>query len=403
MADKTPFERQVEDELHGMIGPIPRFDAVEIAETAANTPRLRLLRWSGPRQLVGLAAGVLVLVLGIGIVDSLVPVEQGPVRIDGAGTYGSLSEAVAVAADGDVIRIDPGVYAETVEVGSDIEIRGDPDDPSAVVFNIPGDGPAFRLREADAIIRGITFISQAPADGADRRPAIDVVGGSPVLEDLVLSSDAPAEVDFIRLYETGEDSRIRNSRSSGMIRANRGARALIEANVLQPEYPDGPLAGIEVARGDTYLRIERNELNHVATVLGGQAELTGNRIHGARPALEVTYSGDAQLIGGTCGVMAFGGPVSLTDNEVFDNGTGICGAVEVHGGEIFDNDVGVWIDVEDPSTITGTVIRDNAVGVHVEPSAEAVLSEVAFCGNGVDVEADDTASVERSGSAVCEA
>lgn len=404
MAERTPFERQVEDELHVMVGPIPRFDAVEIAGTAAAAPRPGLLRWPRARDVVGLAAAALVLVVGVGILASLLPTEPGPVRIEGKGSYATISEAVAAAGADDVILLDPGVYEETVEVSSDIEIRGDPDDPSAVVFNIPNDGPAFRLRDADAVLSGITFLSRASDDGADRRPAIDVTGGSPLLEDLVLTSDAPAEVDFIRLYETAEGTVVRDTRSSGMIRANRGARALIEDNVLLREDPDAPLAGIEASRADTSLRIERNELNHVAAVSGGQAEVTGNRIHGAQPALVVTDAGDgAWAIGGTCGVMAFG-PVLLTDNDVFDNGTGICGEAEVHGGEIFGNDVGVWIDAGlGSSTITGNVIRDNAVGVHVGPSAEAVLTEVAFCGNGVDVEADETADVERVGSAECEA
>ena len=48
MDETQAFERQVEHELRGMVGPIPRFDAIEIAETAVASSRPGR-RWpSGP-------------------------------------------------------------------------------------------------------------------------------------------------------------------------------------------------------------------------------------------------------------------------------------------------------------------------------------------------------------------
>ena len=58
MEEMKAFERQVEHELHEMVGPIPRFDAVEIAETAVGAPRPGLLRRPRAMSLAGLAAAV---------------------------------------------------------------------------------------------------------------------------------------------------------------------------------------------------------------------------------------------------------------------------------------------------------------------------------------------------------
>jgi hypothetical protein len=414
MNEMTPFERQVEHELHAMVGPIPRFDAVEIAETAV-ARRRRGLHWPGllrrPRALdmLGLAAAVVALVLGIGIIASLLPRDGEPVRIEGKGSYTSVGSAVAAAVDGDVVLIRPGVYEETVEVTRDITIRGDSDEPDAVMFRIPSDGPSFRLREADATLSDITFLSIQPDDGADRRQAIDVVGGVPTLEGLVARADAPVEWDFVRLYETGEGSVVRGNTSSGDIRANRGAQVLIEGNVLLREDPDGPAVGITLERADVTLDIRGNDLNYVG-VFNGHAELAGNEIHGSRSDVPAAESLPAGYIGnGSCAVYSLGASRAvLTDNRIFDNGTGICGSVEIVGGEIFDNDVGYLVETPDPldprdvPIVSDAVIRDNAVGILAGESAAVRLVDVAFCGNGVDIEAPESADVERSGSATCE-
>ena len=44
---------------------------------------------------------------------------------DGSGDYPTINEALAVAQDGDVIALKPGVYAESLAISSDIALRGD--------------------------------------------------------------------------------------------------------------------------------------------------------------------------------------------------------------------------------------------------------------------------------------
>jgi hypothetical protein len=416
MEEMKAFERQVEHELHEMVGPIPRFDAVEIAETAVGAPRPGLLRRPRAMSLAGLAAAVAVLLIGIGIFGNLVPDEQGPVRIEGKGSFATIGEAVAEAVDGDVIVVGPGTYEETVEITTGVEIRGD--GPDVVEFLIPFDGPAFRLRDANAVISGISFLSRAPEAGSTRRQAMVIDGGVVILEDLVARSDVPAEYEFVRLNATDDGSLIRGNTSSGHIIANRGAIATIEDNTLLAQDPEGPPVGIAVRRADVDLVISGNELNAI-DIPQGTAEISGNSIQG-RPL------GESEVFG-ACGVAAHGEsrPV-LTDNRVWDQGYGICGQVDVRGGEIYDNDVGLLFedrdpeDPRDPSSAAGAVIRDNGVGVQVGGLApgivvvgsdgtgapdgmvgEAVLSDNAFCGNGVDVQAEEGANVVETGSTEC--
>ncbi len=416
MDEMQAFERQVEQELHEMVGPIPRFDAVEIAETAAATPRSGLLRWPRATGLLGLAAAVAVLVVGIGIFGTLVPDERGPVRIEGKGAFATIGEAVAVAVDGDVIGVGPGTYEETVEITTGVEIRGEGAD--VVEFLIPFDGPAFRLRDADAVISGMSFLSQTPEGEANRRPAIDIDGGVVTLEDLVARSDVPAEYEFVRLNATDQGSVIRGNTSSGAIIANRGAIATIEDNVLLAESPEGPPVGIALRRADVDLVIRGNDLNAI-DIPQGTAEISGNSIHGRT-------LGDSEVFG-ACGVAAHGEsrPV-LTDDRVWDKDYGVCGGAEVRGGEVYDNDVGLLFedrdpeDPSDPASVTGAVIRDNMVGVQVgglapgivvvgsdgisDPDGmvgEAILVDNEFCGNGVDVQAEEGANVVETGSTEC--
>ena len=276
----------------------------------------------------------------------------------------------------------------------------------------PSDGPAFRLRDADAAISGISFLSRAPEDDAGRRRAIDIDGGVVILEDLVARSDAPAEYEFVRLDGTGEGSVIRGNTSSGAIIANRGAIATIEDNVLLAEDPSGPPVGIALRRADVDLIIRLSELNAIE-IETGTAEVSGNSIPGR------TF-GESEAFG-SCGIVVYSWnrPV-MTGNQVWDKEYGICGEVEVQGGEIYENDVGILFmdrdpeDPDPPSSVTGAVIRDNGVGVQIGGlppglfitdgegmSGEAALMDNAFCGNGVDVQAEEDANVVEDGSTEC--
>jgi hypothetical protein len=145
--------------------------------------------------LTGLLVGILAAGLYFGRIVSSValpsPRPSGPQTIvvaqDGSGDVRSITEAVAMATDGDVILVRPGTYREAVVVDKDISIRGDGAREEIVVEApldsvLPGGTDpvayAFLLQTFDGRLANVTVVGQQV--GA----AIIVNGGTPTLEGL---------------------------------------------------------------------------------------------------------------------------------------------------------------------------------------------------------------------------
>ena len=92
------------------------------------------------------AAGARLALIGsaFAFVSSPSPLPPGPRTIvvaqDGSGDFTTISEAVAVAQDGDTVQVQPGTYAEQVTITRDITLQGDGDDRALVVIAPPADG-----------------------------------------------------------------------------------------------------------------------------------------------------------------------------------------------------------------------------------------------------------------------
>jgi len=103
---------------------------------------------------------------------------------DGSGDYLTISEAVANAADGDVIVVAPGTYVEEVIVDVSVTIAGSGIGQTIVTpaNSNPGSGNGsqvttttwvFRIQDDDVTISGLTVDGNNPALGPD----IDARGG----------------------------------------------------------------------------------------------------------------------------------------------------------------------------------------------------------------------------------
>ena len=83
-----------------------------------------------------------VLVAGAGIAGSRLLAADGIIVVDpsGGGTVETIAEAVAMARDGDTVRVMPGTYAEPVVVDKDIVLEGDPgSEREAIVVTFTAD------------------------------------------------------------------------------------------------------------------------------------------------------------------------------------------------------------------------------------------------------------------------
>ncbi|WP_030759331.1 right-handed parallel beta-helix repeat-containing protein [Streptomyces sp. NRRL F-2664] len=105
-----------------------------------------------------------------------------------SGEYPTLSAALAVAGDGDVLSIAPGTYRENLVLHHAVTLRG-PEDGSGSVRIAPLDGVALTLR-ASAVVQDLHL------EGQDRAaPALLVEDGSPELTDLRVSTQSAAGIE----------------------------------------------------------------------------------------------------------------------------------------------------------------------------------------------------------------
>ena len=139
------------------------------------------------------------MVAGAGIAGSQLLAADGPIVVDqsGGGTTTTITEAVAMAEDGDTVLVRPGTYVEAVIIEKDISLIGDgpreeiiveaPEDgPTAPTGDLLGSRPdasyALLLQDVDATVSGLTFRGE--------HSRLNARGGSPVLERLVLDVDS---------------------------------------------------------------------------------------------------------------------------------------------------------------------------------------------------------------------
>ncbi|MFD9334012.1 right-handed parallel beta-helix repeat-containing protein [Streptomyces sp. NPDC060028] len=105
-----------------------------------------------------------------------------------SGEYPTLSAALAVAGDGDVLSIAPGTYRENLVLNHAVTLRG-PEGAVGSVRIAPPDGVALTVR-ASAVVQDLYL------EGQDRAaPALLVEDGSPELIDLRVSTRSAAGIE----------------------------------------------------------------------------------------------------------------------------------------------------------------------------------------------------------------
>jgi hypothetical protein len=258
MDDMTALERQIGATLDRMGGPPPAFDPMQVTQAAAASgqasPWRRLMSFDATRVVV--AAALTALFGGLLLFGLLSPTTQEPAIIgttpspeateaepttapptaapptaaptapsdadwtvgpSGDADFTTITAAIAAAADGDVIRIEPGTYPETVLVDKDLELLGDTE------ADVRATQPRVRIRPtgevareaedtlpspltiaADAVVRGVAIEEGRTVEGgrAFRRGffpwQVRVRSGSATLDRLVftdLVAEDSAEAD----------------------------------------------------------------------------------------------------------------------------------------------------------------------------------------------------------------
>ncbi|MFI5863493.1 right-handed parallel beta-helix repeat-containing protein [Streptomyces sp. NPDC051546] len=105
-----------------------------------------------------------------------------------SGDYPTLTAALAVAGDGDVLSIAPGTYRENLVLHHAVTLRG-PEGSLGSVRIAPLDGVALTVR-ASAVIQDLHLEGQDPT-----APALLIEDGSPELSDLRVSTRSAAGIE----------------------------------------------------------------------------------------------------------------------------------------------------------------------------------------------------------------
>jgi parallel beta-helix repeat protein len=387
------------------------------------------------------------------------------VAADGSADARTITEALDLAVDGDVILVRPGTYAESLTIDKDITLRGD-GDPSAVVIDFSaGDGPTtvmpgvgealpsvpygIVLERSDAIISDLTV--HGPAAGA----ALKIVGGAPVIESVVITAEQPSAgaADDRRtsfgIYE-GSTAVIRDSAWDGYIKVDRSS-PLFEHNTISAgngqssswltvDFPESdPVVRSNTLLGGASLAlccgasgtIEDNDVVGGFVSAQSQADVVirGNRIRasgeagcvacdtrgiaiwqnetsqGSPDSLPLIEGND--VIGMDVGVQTQGYGVNavVRGNTLVKNNTGVLldatAGGDISGNTIRDGGAGIVINTGSSPTVTGNVVASNERGIVLANGAKPALSGNAVCGNGTDLQVEGKPVSAMDGVSVC--
>jgi len=478
MNEQSSFERLVADQLaHADLGAPPEFAINETIARAGGTRRLprwlALIKETPMRTSSSLAVGspiaraaavmvatllLAIVVVGGSIAGSRVLASDGLIVVDqdGSGDATTITDAVAMAANGDEILVRPGTYAEAIRVDKDITVRGD-GDREAVIIVFPPDSPALTFTDGaegdpddplieysvpvgvwmaapSAELSGVTVSGPQPGIG------VTVTDGVAQLADLVITldgldaeeTDDPALDTRLAVAVVGSaNASLRDSRLDAGVDVTDDASATVEDSFL--------IAG-EIWNGGTgELAVRRNTITNAGIRSGGSAgTIEDNDLTGGFISLD--GDGHATVSGNTIDALRYdfgpGVAISLWDdvtadisgNTITNSATGIKtlfyrGSATIEGNTLTSNVIGISVGGYDTvvadntitgsaaigievfgagPTLTGNQILSNAAGLHLGDPRDTTITGNTVCDNGTNIRLVTGEMPDLSDNEICE-
>ncbi|MDT0343771.1 right-handed parallel beta-helix repeat-containing protein [Streptomyces litchfieldiae] len=180
---------------------------------------------------------------------------KGSVQVTHTGTarwrrrtavYGTVTEALAAAADGDVLVLGPGTYRENLVIEQAVTVRGPSDDRGGPARIAPPEGVPLT-------VRGSATVSQLRVEGQDTAaPAVLIENSTPELAALQVRSASASGIEVRGgARPTVRRCTISNPTGSGISVADGAGGLFEECEVVESGQP-----GVTV-RGPAHLRLER--------------------------------------------------------------------------------------------------------------------------------------------------
>jgi parallel beta-helix repeat protein len=431
MNDDIRLERLFDDGLHDIaptrapdrlrtqvktetsrVRPRPRWLAI-IKEPPMRTNSHLAVGSPAMRVAVTMAATLLaaVMLVGATFAGAQILAADGPIVVDqsGGGTVTTITEAVAMAEDGDEILVRPGTYAEEVVIESDIKLRGD--GPVEEIVIELADAVLIALTDSNAEIANLTL------SGGEFTQGMTVAGGAPTISGVVFDgtgrpfNGSPCfsgreNCGGGSLAIDGGEAQVLDSYfiGGGEVSVESGANVLFDGN----ELIDGPHIYLADAGTDTVVRgneiigalsrgigvsspgaflIEDNRISGAARIGirvgknsgadGYEPVVMNNTIEGTNIGIEVRRGGAPQIEGNT-----------LSGNRV---GIDASNALGTYASNVITvNERGLILSDKSP-IIDGNTIRDNEVGLVAHGSETTpVMTGNTICDNETNVALGDT-------------
>ena len=403
----------------------------ETAEVGARFHWPWLTGWLGARPLSAATAAAVALALLALVLVPLGPTKEPGTLVvaqDGSGEYGTISDAVAAAEDGDTILVRPATYVESIRIDKDITLRGDGDREDVVITSpsepvrryLPRDQEPYAIRVdgADASVEDLTLTGPTSA--------MIVLGGSQRITNVTFGDigyfddvDSEGESHYAGLIlADGSSATVRDSLfQEGSVIVDPGARITLEDNELEGSWVGighgrmgvramTPVDPADIAAEGSDFEgtvISRNvwtdSQDAVFVGFGETALIEDNEIRGSdEVAIMVMSANDGSVIRGntitdgrTAIMLVDDTGVDVSENVLSGNQVGINisgrGAT-VSRNEIRDNTVGVIIasvSYGTSPTLEGNDISGNVRGVSISAGASPILRDNVICGNELNL------------------
>lgn len=367
---------------------------------------------------------------------SLLPGAVIVVAQDGMGTVRTITEAVAMARDGDTVLVKPGTYLESIVITEDISLRGD-GDKAAVIIEFAAAGPthpvdeeqgafAYGILLADSKAHVVNLTLHGRPDGAGGRAlsAVVVDGGAPVLEhlDVILDDDPfpnyPWHMRSAFQITGGSTAVVRTTSWDGFTRIVGLANSpTFEGNTMSAQRMSIWGAGHRVTiSGNSFLDgagilwtdpgssgtvVDNDIVGWIGGFAGDGTIIRGNRIRDGgeprdgRPASAIEINTADAIVEGN----------EITDSPYGIDVWGSGAKAQISGNTIRGSSVAaILVDLGAAPTIEGNVIEGNATGVQVNGATTTpVLRGNTLCGNGTDLTVPEGSTLTLDGNTICAA
>ncbi len=238
---------------------------------------------------------------------------------------GAINEILAQAADGDTLRLSPGVYTETLVLDRPVTIDG----LGQATIDGQGEGSVITVTGPGVTVRGLTVIgSGSDHDGIDSGIQLTKTAHAPVVEDNVLLGNLYG-IDI----HGAKDSIVRRNRIEGRQDRHMNARG---NGVYVWNAPGAVVADNDIQFGRDGIFVNSSKKNL----------FTGNLFRDLRCAVHYMYADNSEVsnnvsIGNDLGyAVMFTSNVKVTDNISID-----------------DREHGVMLNYANKSVITGNVVK----------------------------------------------